>query len=96
MPVLHSLSRLSLHRLTVRAGPRSAFQSLLSTFIVHSIACSAGSHSLRPSQTILNLVIMKYFTALPVMASVAAAQMNVMSLHSAMPAGPATHTVSIL
>lgn len=37
---------------------------------------------------------MKYFVALPMVASVAAAQMNVMALASAPPAGAATHVVS--
>ena len=39
---------------------------------------------------------MKYFTALPVAVGIAAAQMQVMSLHPAAPASPATHTVRTL
>ncbi|KAH7360049.1 hypothetical protein BKA66DRAFT_426385 [Pyrenochaeta sp. MPI-SDFR-AT-0127] len=38
---------------------------------------------------------MKYFTALPIAASIAAAQMQVMSLQSAAPSGPSTHTVVV-
>ncbi|KAL6707191.1 hypothetical protein ACN47E_004738 [Coniothyrium glycines] len=38
---------------------------------------------------------MKYFTALSMMASIATAQMQVMSLASAAPTGPASHTVTV-
>ncbi|KAF1850020.1 uncharacterized protein K460DRAFT_400112 [Cucurbitaria berberidis CBS 394.84] len=38
---------------------------------------------------------MKYFSALPMAASLAAAQMQVMSLQSAVPSGAATHTVVV-
>lgn len=48
---------------------------------------------LQTNQT--NLLIMKYFAALPVAASIAGAQMNVMSLHPAEAAGPMTHTVTV-
>jgi hypothetical protein len=78
--------------LLVRAGPPSF---LLSTVL--SIACSAGTHiPFDHLRTTPYLVIMKYFATLS-MATMAAAQMQVMSLAAApSPAGAMTHTVSIL
>jgi hypothetical protein len=45
--------------------------------------------------TIHNLVIMKYIAALPLAATMAAAQMQVMSLASAAATGAMTHTVRL-
>jgi hypothetical protein len=103
VPLLHSRSsNPSLHRLTFRAGPRSAFQSftLLPSQYILLLAVQAPLHSFFDLFTILhqNLVIMKYFAALSVAASMVAAQgnMQVMPLAPAVAAGAATHTVSII
>jgi hypothetical protein len=103
VPLLHSRSsNPSLHRLTFRAGPRSAFQSftLLPSQYILLLAAQAPLRSLFDLFTILyqNLVIMKYFAALSVAASMVAAQgnMQVMPLAPAVAAGAATHTVSII
>jgi hypothetical protein len=89
------LSFLSSSLYSVRAGPRSAFQSFfpfksLSTLL----AVQALTLLFRPfTINIPHLVIMKYFTSLMLAASVATAEMQVMPLAPA-PAGAMTHTVS--
>jgi hypothetical protein len=76
----------------VRAGSRSALRSLN-----HQDTQPRRFRSLRhyDTTTPTQLVIMKYISALPIVAGLAAAQMQVMSLAPAAASGPATHTVRL-